>query len=171
MIVVRFDSRRLNRAGVNRHSVIAFFDINPQLAKLCRHGCDAVSLFVPIVFDVANRCRSVGEHSHGRQGLSRIADRVHVDVDPLQRLTLNRDGRISRRDNTTHLLKRVDKVNVALQSVPAKSLNRDSAARNRRRRKEVAGRRRIRFDRVIPSGVQCGATEYPSGVSTTSTPN
>ena len=72
----------MHRPRRDPQSIRELFDLRPDLAQFGRKGRDAVRLFVPNVRDIADRRRAIGEACDRGEGHHRVADVVHVDVDP-----------------------------------------------------------------------------------------
>ena len=138
-----------SRPRLDRQAVVALVDVRAELAQLGRQRGDAVGFLVADVGDVADRRRPVGEQRDDGQRLHGVADRVHVDVDAVQRAADDGDRIRVAAHFAAHLLQAIDERDVALQAVGRQSFDGDFAAGDRRRRPEVARGRSVGLDRVL----------------------
>ena len=143
MVVVGFDRRRAKWTGVDRETVWKFVDREAQAAEFGDDGQHAVGLFEPHVSDVANAGGAAGEGGDAGERLGGIADVVHVDIDPVERLASGRSGQGDALrapfGATAHLHKDVDKPYIALQCLAIQTLDGDATARHGCGREEIAG--------------------------------
>ena len=97
------------------------------------------------VSDVTNSGRAVGENRHCGKCLSRIADRIHIDINAMQRLSSHGDAICAPGDFAAHLFQSRRESHVALQRVFGQAGDRDGTACHRCSSEEITGGRSVRF--------------------------
>ncbi len=124
-------------------------DRGAELTQLARQIADPICLFVADVCDAGDHRGSSGEQRDGGQRLYGVADVVHVDADPVQRLANDRDLVRVPLNVAAHLFQAVTERHVPLQRLWAQPGHGDASARDGRGGPEVTGGGSVRLDPVL----------------------
>ena len=103
---------------------------------------------------IPNPRRSLSKDCHTGQSLSGVADIIHIDLNPLQRPSLNGDALGIPRDFTSHFLECLDKANVSLQSVRRQSFYGHHPSGHRGDGKKITGGRCIRLNVTVATTIR-----------------
>ena len=104
---------------MNGQPVFVLFGGDTCSTKFSHHCGNAVCLFMTHVTNAANSSRTVRKDGNRRQRLSRITDRIHVDVNPVQLFAMHDRPILANDDIAAHPSQRVNELQITIMLVAA----------------------------------------------------
>ena len=140
----------MQRRWLNRETVLMLIDDRSEFPQFACKIADPVGFLVTDMSHIADPSRTFGKERNRGQRLNGVANRVHVDIDATQRVPCHFNIILTIVHVATHHPQGFAKLDVTLQTLARKFLDRNGSSRDRGHCKKVTRCRCIRFDCIIP---------------------